>query len=181
MKTSVDCATCQAPIGEPDDALLVADAVPATEHRIVFQDWRIVHRGSCSGATKGVWYPLSRYKGRSGIRTLFHGLGRDGAFWALTVDDIARLEQTLMALYRLDTPIADDASGELGLRSRFAIMQRDGFRCQLCGRTAQDGVKLEVDHKHPRAKGGTNDPSNLWTLCFDCNRGKSITLIGGAA
>jgi 5-methylcytosine-specific restriction endonuclease McrA len=32
---------------------------------------------------------------------------------------------------------------------------------------------LEIDHRIPRAKGGSDDPSNLWTLCFDCNRGKS--------
>lgn len=55
---------------------------------------------------------------------------------------------------------------------RFQILKRDGYRCQLCGRSAEDGVKLEVDHKTPRAKGGSNDQSNLWTLCYDCNRGK---------
>lgn len=58
---------------------------------------------------------------------------------------------------------------------RFKILRRDGYRCQLCGRTAQeDGVKLEVDHKIPESKGGPTKPSNLWTLCFDCNRGKGV-------
>ena len=60
-----------------------------------------------------------------------------------------------------------------GLSRRFAIFRRDNYRCQICGRTAKDGVRLEIDHKVPRAKGGSNHPSNLWTLCFDCNRGKS--------
>ncbi|MBR0256284.1 MAG: HNH endonuclease [Synergistaceae bacterium] len=55
---------------------------------------------------------------------------------------------------------------------RYDIMRRDNFRCQICGRTAQDGVKLEVDHKKPIAKGGRTEPNNLWTLCWDCNRGK---------
>ena len=55
---------------------------------------------------------------------------------------------------------------------RYDILQRDNFRCQICGRTAQDGVKLEVDHKKPIAKGGRTEPDNLWTLCQDCNRGK---------
>ena len=55
---------------------------------------------------------------------------------------------------------------------RYDILQRDNFRCQICGRTAQDGVKLEVDHKKPIAKGGRTEPNNLWTLCQDCNRGK---------
>lgn len=59
------------------------------------------------------------------------------------------------------------------LKLRFAVLKRDGYRCQICGRSAQDGIKLEVDHKVARAKGGTDVPANLWTLCFDCNRGKS--------
>lgn len=61
----------------------------------------------------------------------------------------------------------------VSLATRFAVLQRDGYACQLCGRAVQDGVKLEVDHKIARSKGGTSDESNLWTLCFDCNRGKS--------
>lgn len=55
---------------------------------------------------------------------------------------------------------------------RFLILQRDGFRCCLCGKTAKE-TKLEVDHKIPVAKGGTDSLNNLWTLCIDCNRGKS--------
>jgi hypothetical protein len=59
-----------------------------------------------------------------------------------------------------------------GLGLRFAILRRDGYRCQICGKTAADGASLEVDHKHPKSRGGKNDPANLWVLCFDCNRGK---------
>lgn len=58
-------------------------------------------------------------------------------------------------------------------RTRFLILRRDGFRCQLCGRSAKDGVVLELDHKHPWSKGGRDEPDNLWTLCYECNRGKS--------
>jgi 5-methylcytosine-specific restriction endonuclease McrA len=59
-------------------------------------------------------------------------------------------------------------------RLRFSIMVRDGFRCQYCGRTAQDaGVKLEVDHILAKNNGGSNNPSNLITCCSDCNIGKS--------
>ena len=56
---------------------------------------------------------------------------------------------------------------------RFAILKRDGYRCQLCGQSARDGVRLEVDHKLAVTNGGTNDPSNLWALCQSCNNGKS--------
>lgn len=55
---------------------------------------------------------------------------------------------------------------------RYDIMKRDGFRCQLCGRTQSDGVKLHVDHIKPVSKGGKTIPSNLRTLCEQCNLGK---------
>ena len=56
---------------------------------------------------------------------------------------------------------------------RYDIMKRDGFRCVICGRGAEDGVKLHVDHIKPVSKGGKTTPSNLRTLCQDCNIGKS--------
>ena len=56
---------------------------------------------------------------------------------------------------------------------RYDILKRDHFRCQLCGRSASDGVELEVDHIIPISKGGKTVPDNLRTLCKDCNRGKS--------
>lgn len=34
---------------------------------------------------------------------------------------------------------------------RYDILKRDGFRCVICGRTANDGVKLHVDHIIPIA------------------------------
>jgi hypothetical protein len=64
--------------------------------------------------------------------------------------------------------------GLVSARLRFRILQRDAYRCRLCGLSAQsrNDVRLEVDHITARSKGGTNDPSNLWTLCESCNRGK---------
>lgn len=55
---------------------------------------------------------------------------------------------------------------------RYSILQRDGFRCQLCGCTALDGATLHVDHKQSKANGGNSSPDNLWVLCSDCNLGK---------
>ena len=57
---------------------------------------------------------------------------------------------------------------------RHQVLERDGFRCCDCGVSAQTpGVVLEVDHRKPVSRGGTNDISNLRTLCKDCNIGKS--------
>jgi len=55
---------------------------------------------------------------------------------------------------------------------RYQVFSRDAFRCRACGRGAKDGVKLNVDHATPVDWGGTNDISNLITLCDECNRGK---------
>ena len=56
---------------------------------------------------------------------------------------------------------------------RYDIMKRDNFRCVLCGRTVNDGIKLHVDHIIPISKGGKTIKSNLRTLCNECNLGKS--------
>ncbi len=56
---------------------------------------------------------------------------------------------------------------------RYGILKRDDFKCCVCGSTAKDGLKLEVDHIIPVSKGGKSTPDNLRTLCERCNRGKS--------
>lgn len=61
-------------------------------------------------------------------------------------------------------------------RLRFEIFKRDGFTCQYCGTRPPD-VVLEVDHIDPKSNGGGNDPINLLTSCFDCNRGKAHRVI----
>lgn len=58
---------------------------------------------------------------------------------------------------------------------RFEIFRSCNYRCQICGRKASLDLTLEIDHKVPVARGGTNDLANLWVLCFDCNRGKSAS------
>ena len=62
----------------------------------------------------------------------------------------------------------------LSIRKRFFVFKRDQFTCQICGKSGQ-GMRPEVDHKVSVHDGGTDALDNLWTLCFDCNRGKSKT------
>lgn len=57
---------------------------------------------------------------------------------------------------------------------RFTILKRDMYCCRICGTTASSETRLEIDHKIPVIKGGTSTEDNLWTLCFDCNRGKGV-------
>jgi HNH endonuclease/Homing endonuclease associated repeat len=64
-------------------------------------------------------------------------------------------------------------------RLRALVLMRDSARCQLCGRTPQDGFRLHVDHSHPWSKGGETVLENLRILCEQCNIGKSDVVIGG--
>lgn len=57
-------------------------------------------------------------------------------------------------------------------RFRFLVFQRDGFKCQYCGRFSSETI-LEVDRKVPGSKGGNYTLDNSITACIDCNRGKS--------
>jgi len=56
---------------------------------------------------------------------------------------------------------------------RYDVLKRDNYKCQICGMTAKDGAKLQVDHIIPVSKGGKTEISNLQTLCSRCNIGKS--------
>jgi hypothetical protein len=60
----------------------------------------------------------------------------------------------------------------ISVRTRFEVFKRDDFTCQYCGRKSPD-VVLEVDHIVPVCEGGTDDPINLRTSCWDCNHGKA--------
>lgn len=56
---------------------------------------------------------------------------------------------------------------------RWQVFQRDNWRCLGCGRCADDGIILHIDHIKPRSKGGKDEFDNYQTLCEICNIGKS--------
>lgn len=61
------------------------------------------------------------------------------------------------------------------------VKKRDNYTCQICGISNEQlhkynpnwNVLLCIDHKVPACSGGSNDPSNLRTLCEYCNNKKS--------
>ncbi len=67
---------------------------------------------------------------------------------------------------------------DINLRLRFRVMQRDNFKCCMCGASpAKDSsVVLHIDHIIPWSKGGETTFNNLQTLCSKCNLGKSDLL-----
>jgi hypothetical protein len=63
----------------------------------------------------------------------------------------------------------------ISTRTRYEVLLRDGHRCCDCGTSPVDDpfVRLEIDHRIPVSKGGSNHIENLQTLCWACNNGKS--------
>lgn len=57
-------------------------------------------------------------------------------------------------------------------KTRLDVFERDDYRCQMCGRTVDDGIKLHIDHIVPFSKGGSNEMDNLQVLCHECNLAK---------
>ncbi len=53
-------------------------------------------------------------------------------------------------------------------KHRNAILERDGYRCCICGSTED----LTLDHIVPVSRSGSNGPDNLQTLCRSCNSRK---------
>ncbi len=58
-------------------------------------------------------------------------------------------------------------------KHRMRILDRDGRRCRICGRSADDhvDVELHVHHIRPWGRGGTTADENLITLCQTCHKG----------
>ena len=118
----------------------------------------------------------------------------EGYFELLAIHSLQTLHEWAAAMAEEDSPALlpglDEGSDEveqitprakrrpISTRLRYEIFLRDGHRCVDCGASAQDDpfVRLEVDHRVPVSKGGTNDPENLQTLCWACNNGKSDQL-----
>ena len=72
---------------------------------------------------------------------------------------------------------SENSSVSRWYKMRFSVLMRDSFRCQYCGMTPRDNIKLHVDHVIPVSKGGKFDINNLITACEKCNLGKHDVLI----
>jgi hypothetical protein len=60
----------------------------------------------------------------------------------------------------------------IGSKLRHEVFKRDGYKCKECGTTNKEGI-LHCDHITPISQGGTDELSNLQTLCNKCNLAKS--------
>lgn len=83
-----------------------------------------------------------------------------------------RLENLIISQFQ-DTTRVYKTSGLLGFyRSQIKTTSgRDRYQCQSCGKTHLE-TNLTIDHIIALARGGSNDISNLQTLCLTCNQQK---------
>jgi hypothetical protein len=87
------------------------------------------------------------------------------------------ITEDLLSDERLAAPVdATHKRVALSLRKRFFVLKRDHFACVRCGASGV-GVRLEVHHRFPFAKGGSDHLSNLETLCYECNRGQRDSVV----
>ncbi|MBO1529638.1 HNH endonuclease [Psychrobacter sp. F1192] len=65
--------------------------------------------------------------------------------------------------------------GHAWRKLRTQVLQRDGHLCVACERTGRYVPATDVDHIVNKASGGTDDLSNLQSLCRKCHRSKTAT------
>lgn len=83
------------------------------------------------------------------------------------------LETATFDVHRLINPDVTACEYQHGPQYSFAntreyVLYRDKHTCQMCNGRSKD-PKLEVHHIQYRSNGGTNNPSNLITLCHSCH------------
>lgn len=116
-------------------------------------------------------------------RTLINGRvveQKNGVFSASDVEIIINKLAQKRGNYYLDPNIWDSICrverAKVSNKMRFAIYERDNYRCCICHRRTDD---LEIDHIFPISKGGKSVYDNLQTLCHECNTKKSNKVFPG--
>ena len=121
------------------------------------------------------WF--SRLKGSGGkYKTIGKNLKVNNYYWNKANLISEKREREALDEIRKQQEIRRIKSTEQGRtferRLRYLIMQRDNFKCVYCGRSAKEGVILEVDHILAWVDGGRTIYENGQTVCSDCNKSK---------
>jgi 5-methylcytosine-specific restriction endonuclease McrA len=109
---------------------------------------------------------------------------REAEGWLIySHNDDANLKPGQYVLQELppDKPIRFERG--ISKKLRAAVLDRNGFTCQMCGLTPGDidlasgrKVRLHIGHIKDKSLGGKEELSNLRTLCSTCNQGaKNVT------
>ena len=103
-----------------------------------------------------------RDRGRTGKAALGHYL-EPRPVWQTAIGGYRSLSVSLkQATRRAPTPAL-----------RMKILERDGYRCRICGQSSNldTNVVLHVHHVRPWSERGITDKANLVTLCHTCHSG----------
>ena len=84
-----------------------------------------------------------------------------------------KVELASFDIHKITNPDVEGAGYQEGAQKDFYnvkayVLHRDGYKCQS-GRQGKHSPKLHVHHKVFRAHGGSDEPSNLVTLCATCH------------
>lgn len=80
--------------------------------------------------------------------------------------DIGFLVKVKKGVYRYDPEFAKKQEiHDFDTKTKKAILERDKFKCVVCGLGTDSGAELHVDHVKPRSFGGLNTIENGQTLC----------------
>lgn len=90
------------------------------------------------------------------------------------------LSQRLSPILRSMKQAANQSLTEDWKLTRRVVLQRDGFQCVSCS-TKVTSADADVHHLLPRSMGGSDEPSNLVTLCDGCHAAHHPNLAGGLA
>ena len=61
----------------------------------------------------------------------------------------------------------------INANKRHYVFMKTFYHCAYCGKILSDKNDLTIDHKNPKAKGGTDEMDNLVGCCKSCNQMKA--------
>jgi len=107
---------------------------------------------------------------RHRIATTMSWVNRLRRLAALTAGAVERVRFDMQLLENPEISGVEYQRGTLvGTEVREYVLEKHGRHCAYCG---VSGVPLNLDHVIPRARGGSNRPSNLVPACIPCNEDK---------
>ncbi len=112
---------------------------------------------------------------RNALRTFVEYINGENVSWEEEPIFEEAVAPNRISINYPELPYKHKTAREPNLRLRFMVMQRDNFKCCICGASpAKDpSVELHIDHIKPWSRGGETTIDNLQTLCSKCNLGKS--------
>lgn len=73
-------------------------------------------------------------------------------------------------IYKYDPKSIHDTNLEdFSAKIKKAVLERDGYKCVICGKGKKEGMELHVDHIKPKDLGGKATMENGQTLCSQHN------------